>query len=145
MPNDIFSIAFSCDNQRAFISDYGGDIKIIKWQAGASSWDDFDFTEKPIRLDISCTSKICLTKDEKYLLVGSRTLVSVFEIESRKVTKEFNIMTFVVDIILIQDYKKAIIAEGNGNLTILNLETLEISSVAEKVTNGKHLSKMIVI
>ena len=47
MTYDIQSIAFSRDNQKAFISDYGGNIKIIKWQAGANSRDEFDFTGEP--------------------------------------------------------------------------------------------------
>ena len=47
MPHDIFSMAFSCDNQSVFISDYIGNIKMVKWQAGANSENEFDFSEEP--------------------------------------------------------------------------------------------------
>ena len=85
----IFSMAFSRDNQSAFISDWEGSIKMIKWQAGANSEEDFDFTEKPIRVGVRFTVSICLTKDEKYLIVGSEKLVSLFETTTREVTKKF--------------------------------------------------------
>ena len=40
-------MAFSHANQSCFINDSEGNIKMIKWQAGANSGDDFDFTEEP--------------------------------------------------------------------------------------------------
>ena len=51
MPQHISSIALSRDNQSAFISDFNGNIKMIKWQAGANSGDGFDFTEQPKKVD----------------------------------------------------------------------------------------------
>ena len=45
-------MAFSSDNQSVFITDLDGNIKMIKWQAGANSGDDFDFTEEPKKVGI---------------------------------------------------------------------------------------------
>ena len=145
MTSEIVSVAFSRDNQSAFISDYDGNIKMIKWKAGANSGDDFDFIEEPKKVGRYGTVSICLTKDEKYLIVGSFELVSMFETKTREVKKEFNLRFAVEGIILIEDGKKAIIAEGNGNLSILDLETLEIYSIIENITNNKGLEKIIII
>ena len=51
----------------------------------------------------------------------------------------------VKGISLIQDSKKAIIAEGNCDLSIIDVETLEISSIAKNITNDKVLSKITII
>ena len=138
-------MTFSRDNLSAFISDMNGSIKMIKWQAGADSGYDFDFTEEPKRLDKLATRSICLTKDEKYLLVGSGPLLSVLETETREVTKEFKLKDGIMTINLIQDGKQAIISAKNGDLSIINLETMEIKKIAENITNGKKLNKIILI
>ena len=147
MYSDIRSVAFSRDNQRAFISDQDGNIKMIKQQAGANSDDDFEpaLTDSDIRMDDSPTESICLTKDEKYLLVGSGFTLSVLETETRKVTKEFKMTANIQQISLIQDGKQAIIAENNGDLSIIDLETLKIQKIAKSVTNGQNLKRIILI
>ena len=145
MPCYIFSVAFSSDNQSAFMTDGEGNIKMIKWKAGASSGDDFDFNQEPTKLIGYCLDRNCLTKDKKYLLVASLYSLSIFETETKKVTKEFKLPSLVRAITLIKDGKQAIIAEDQGDLSILDLETLEISSIAEKITNDRYLNIIIVI
>ena len=83
----ILSMAFSHDNQAAFISDMDGNINIIKQQAIADSGDEFDCTEKSKKIGKGLISSICLTKDDKYLLVGSGYLVSILETTTIKVKK----------------------------------------------------------
>ena len=134
MPSKIFSMVFSRDNQSAFISDTGGNIKMIKWQADASSGDDFDLSEEPKMVGSMMTYSICTTKDEKYLIIGSFMLIRVLETATREVIKEFAMTGIAMTISLIQDGKKAVIVQQNGNLSILDLETLEISSIAENIT-----------
>ena len=134
MKHHISSMAFLHDNQGAFISDIEGNIKMVKWQAGANSEDEFDFSVELKKVGYR-TYSICLTKDDKYLLAGSNRLVSILEAETREVIKEIKLTDYVRDISLIKDYKHAMITEYNGNLCIINLETLEISSVAENITN----------
>ena len=127
LSSNIYSVAFLRDNQGAFICDLYGDIKLIKWKADAHSWDYFDFTEEPKRVGRPLTYSMCLTKDEKYLLVGSEGLVRVFVTKTREVTKEIKFTYYVKGISLIKDGKKAIIIAKNGNLSILDLETMEDS------------------
>ena len=136
MRSPIKSVAFSSDNQSAFISDDVGLIKMIKWQAGANSRDDFDFSEEPKLVGRDRTDSICLTKDEKYLLVGSSYNLSVLETETRVVIKEFLMEKWVQGISLIQDGKNAIIAQDNGDLSIIDLETLEIKEIAKEIALG---------
>ena len=71
----INSVSFSRDNTSAFLSNLDGNIKMIKWQAGATSEGEFDLTEEPKQVGNGHTFKICLTTDEKYLLVGSDGLL----------------------------------------------------------------------
>ena len=145
MSNDIRSVAFSRDNHTAFISDNGGNIKMIKWKSDANSGNDFDFTHDFKKVGNAMTQSICLTKDEKFLLVGSNSLVSVLETATREVVKEFKMLSYVQAITLIQGGKRAIIADTYGNLSIIDLETLEILSISKKITNPFFLSKIIVI
>ena len=143
--HDILSIAFSRDNQHAFTSIMEENIKMIKWKSNASTKNEFDFTEKPQNIGDGFISSLCLTKDEKYLLVGASKLLRLYETETRKVTKEFEMTGIVVGMSLIKDYKKAIIAEQNGNLYILDLETMEICSIAKNITDDRELRRMIVV
>ena len=92
----ICSVAFLRNNQSVFISDYYGNIKMIKWQPGANYKDDFDCTEELRKVGDCGTQSICLTKDDKYLLIGSEGLVSVFETETRKVTKGKCLINFAI-------------------------------------------------
>ena len=118
---------------------------MIKWQAGANSGDDFDFTEEGKKVDNKYIQSICLSKDEKYLLVGSWKLLSVFETKTGEIKKKFELSDFLPGINFIKNGKKAIIAEENGNQSILDLETLEISSIAKNITNGKDLMKITIL
>ena len=88
MKYNIYSIAFSRDNQRAFISDYSGNIKKIEWQANTNSRDKFQFSPDSKKVDRGDTHSICLTKDKKYLLVGSKAKVSILKTTTRELTKE---------------------------------------------------------
>ena len=118
---------------------------MIKQQAGANSGDGFDFKNETKKLGSFYTWSICLTKDEKYLLVGSAYYVNIVETATREVKKQLELEYNVMTINLIEHGTKAIIAQEWGDLSILDLETLEISSNAENITNGKKLKKIIVI
>jgi len=71
LPSTIYSMAFTQDHSTAYMNEYYGIIKIINWKNNATCEQDFDFTENPIQVGKICTSTICLTKDDKNLLVGS--------------------------------------------------------------------------
>ena len=141
----ILPVAFSRYNQAAFISDYKGNIKQAKWQAGANSRDDFDFSEEHKKVGNGSTVSICLTKDEKYLIVGSFQLVSVFGTMTRKIIREFILIDIVMAVKLIKDGKKAIIVEKNGNLSNLDLETLEISSIDYNIRDKRKFYSIAII
>ena len=52
--------------------------------------------------------------------------------ETREVTKEIELKSTVEAINLIKNDKTAIIAEKNGDLSTIDLATVEISSIAKK-------------
>ena len=138
-------MAFSRDNKRAFISDMDGNLRIIKWQAGANSRDEFDLTEQPKRVIKRIIDSICLTKDEKYIIIGSQQLVCVYVTVTSEVIKTYKMKRHVQDIKLFKDGKKAIIASINGDLHIFDEETMQIYPIAEDVTNIARVNKIIVI
>ena len=151
---NIHSIAFSKDNQTAFISDYDGNLRKITWQEGATSWDDFDFTKELINRDMSCTKDICLSKDEKYivqfssriLILSSTTFEVIKEIFPDDPTIEQTCaFAYVHDVKIIQDGKKALIAFKKGMLAIFDLETLELKHIAKNITKGKQLEQILLI
>ena len=140
MPGEIWSVAFSRDNQNSFISDYNGNIKMINWQTVANSEGDLSLPFFYKRPHHGATESIHLTKDEKYLVVGSYESVIIFDTATREITKEFYMGDYVRRINMIKNDTKAIIPEMNGTLSIIDLETMEISRIAKKVTDGKELS-----
>ena len=130
MNRDFFSVAFSHDNQNVFIGDNYGNIKQINWKADDNYSDDFAFAKNPAEVSSSIYS-ICLTKDEKYLLIGSKALLRIFETTTKKVTKKIKLTADVIEISLIKDGKYALVAEENGNLSVIDLTTLDIFKIAK--------------
>ena len=145
MVNNIHSVAVSRARKGAYIVDRDGKILIIKWKADTNSWDGFDFTHESKSVGNGTYNSICLSKDEKYLLVGSWKLLSIFEAETKTVIKKFKLTTYVIAINLVNHAKKALIGEENGNLSIFDLETFKISSVAKNITKNKMLGKILVL
>ena len=145
LSSSICSVAFTQDNQSAFISDLGGKIKMIKWTPNATSENDFDFNKKTTQVGQCNTYNICLTRDDKNLLVGSDQLVSVYNIKTRNVTKEFKLNATVKGIKLIDDGTNALIAEINNDLTIINLETMEMSPSHRTIDDGENLQTIEII
>ena len=118
---------------------------MINWQADTNSEIEFDFTEEPKQVGNSLISSICLTKDEKYLLVGSYEYVRVFETATREVIKKFKLRTYVMAITLIKDGEAAIVGELNSNVSIIDLKTLKISPIAERILKGEQLNRILLI
>ena len=143
LTDNICSVAFTQDNQSAFISDWEGKIKMIKWKPNANTEQDFDFTQNSTKVGNEFTLQICLTRDDKNLLVGTKGFVRVFNTETRKVTKVFKLVYHAIGIKLIGYGKNALIADYNGDLTIINLETMEISSSHQNAINGKKVRAII--
>ena len=150
----ISSVAFTKDNQSAFIGFLKGTIQLIKWKADANSEDDFDFSEEPIKVlhsPLHVLWTICLTKDEKNLLCGKTQLLSILNIEKRKVIKEFKLTGKVEAITLIKDGKTALIADSWGNFSILDRtgisskEKFTVDKDKELGAKGMFLKRIIVI
>ena len=139
-------MAFSHDSKSVFISDGAGNIKMEKWREDTYPGHESNYTEEPIKVGGSNTYSICLTKDEKYLLVGSNKLLQVFETTEKIVQKKFKLKSMVEVITLTKNGHYALIGEYDGNLSILDLETLEISLIAKNITtNRKRLCFMTLI
>ena len=141
----IDSVVFTQDNQSAYISGWDGNIKMINWKPNATSEYDFDFTQSPIKVGTDVTFEICLTKDDKNLLVGSNKLVSVFNTETRKVTQKIHLTSYIRGIKLIKDGESVLIAEENGIMSIIDLKTMEITANQKANPEGIFFRKIAVI
>lgn len=146
MTDSIFSICCSYDNKSAAVSDWSGNIKIIRWKPEAISEKDFDFDQKSKRVGRGSTEMICMgDKDDKYILVGSEASLCIYELATRRVIKEFMMTSIVMGIKMLGDGKKAAVAERNGNIYVIDIETHEMTLIAENVTSGKRLWRIAVI
>jgi len=125
--NCVYSVAFTQDNLSAYVNDGEGNIKKITWKANATTEDEFDLTQESKKLGGDLSYQICLTKDDKHILAGGSKKLSVFDTRNFKLTKEIKMSFYVVGIKLVNEGKSAIVAEMNGHLTVIDLETLEIT------------------
>ena len=141
--HDIHSMVFSRDNKTAYMVDFYGGIRIINFKANTNLEIEC-MSQKKKKVGNDNAYSICLTKDEKYLLIGSRDLISVFDTTTREVTKKINLDDFVLRISQIKDCKKAIVAYGEGNFAILDIETLEISLVESSITELRMCSILVI-
>jgi len=69
----IYSVAFSKTNNKAYVSDYYGNIMIVSWKDNAIKEEDFDSNQKAIKVidEGYGTCSIMLSNDDNELLVGS--------------------------------------------------------------------------
>ena len=144
LSDTIFSVAFTQDNQSAFISDSSGKIKMIKWKSNASTEHDFDFDQNSTQVSNNL-DQICLTRNDKNLMVGSNGFLSVFNTRSRKLINQFKLNDFVLGIKLMNDGKSVLIAEYNGDLTIINLETMQMFPSHKYAANENQLYTIALI
>ena len=142
--NAIESVAISRDNLHAYISDTDGNIAKMKWDPNASTRNDFKFT-KNSKVGTFATHRICLSSDEKNLFVGSCGIVRVFSTQKWKITKEFNLTYFVSGLSQVNYGQNVIVIEQNGNMTTIDVKTLEIQSTQKNVANGKRVLLIEVI
>ena len=71
-----------------------------------------EITQSSTKVGDNQTYQICLTKDDKNLLVGSYKILKVFNTETNIVTKELKMNKIVSGIKLINGGKSALIAES---------------------------------
>ena len=129
----IYSITFTKDCQQAYISDDDGNLKTMMLRSDANPGQDFKFTKDFKQIGSYATKNICLTDDEKNQIVGSRYYVRVVNIEKGDVTKEFKISEEIRELKLIGDGMSVLVAESNGNLTIIDLKTMKVSSNHQQI------------
>jgi len=71
----IYSMACIPDNSGAYINDYSGAVRLIKWKENPFTEDDFDLSEEARRGPAKMTKHISLTNDSKKLFVCSKDMI----------------------------------------------------------------------
>ena len=82
-------MAFTYDNLGAYVSDYKGSCKSIKWKKDVTNRYDFDYSNLATQVGQTSTHAMCLTKDNKYLLVIEATKLRIFDTLTMDFIKEF--------------------------------------------------------
>jgi len=87
--SSIYSMACIPENNGAYINDYSGAVKLIKWNQDASTKDDFDLSEEARKGPATRTKNISLTKDSKKLFVISKNMIRLCWPTLPSSTKEY--------------------------------------------------------
>lgn len=118
------SMAFTHDNLGAFICDFQGNIKLIKWKDNSNCKYDFDFSQVSTKVGSDQCMDICLTRDQKYLLAGSDYDFKIFDTSNMRKIKKFNFQSIVNGIEQIDGGRYAIISDETTQ-RIFDTETLK--------------------
>ena len=143
--NCIYSLELLKDNEYFIASDSHGFVRKIRWKADTRNKQDLELIKNYGHVGIDDTKSICLTEDEQNLLVGSLIYVRVLNLESGEVIKEFKLKAYVIGISLIDNGNKAVIAEDNGCITIIDVNKQEICETFDNLADGQKITTMKVI
>ena len=121
----ICNLAFTSDNQNAYICDSMSTLIKMSWELNASSGDDFIFSEPELELHF-CIFIIRLINNDKNLLMGSIKGLSVFNFDEKQIIKTFNMNSIVKGIEVINNGINFLVIDYYGDLTIFDLNSLEI-------------------
>lgn len=125
-------VSFAKDSQSAWVSENGGYIKKITVTKENNSGYKVDLNNKSISVaDGEKIDPICLTGDGKSLLIGESSWLKIFDINTKELTKEYNMSDYILQIKLIGDGQKALIAVMDGTLSILDLELQTVTKIVK--------------
>jgi len=85
----IFSVAFTMDNQGAYINGSNVGVKLVKWKQNATCEDHFDLTQDstPVGEVGTCWS-MCFSPNDEELLIADNNYLLLFNTQTKKVTKD---------------------------------------------------------
>ena len=119
---NINAISVTADSKYAYFCDSlegnSGKLQLLCLETLEQIKDFGNFTEIN-------TNQICLTKDEKNILMGSEFSIRVFNIEKGEIIKELTNIGGCQKIRLIDDGDKALVADFGGDLYFIDLKTFE--------------------
>ena len=145
LKDTIHSIVLFKDNQNAIVIDNNGNIKKLNWKVNAKIAGDFIYIKQYGELCNTNLLNLCLSDDQETLFIGSGQLVKVFNLQTCQEIKVFVLKNFIKGMELIDDEKKVVLIEQNGNLTIINSLLLEIIFKKQIDYFGKYVEVFKVI
>lgn len=86
---------------------------------------------------------MCLTGDEKNIIVGSDLFLRVINSETGLIVKKIKFKHEIKGIELFDDGKKVIIATSNGLMTIIDLDSMEVSEERKNIGKDNQISYII--
>merc|ERR1711976_316232 len=128
LPERILSISFIKDYQTALICDVMGNLRKIRWQANAEKPADYDFTFNTINLGIDHVSKICMTNDQKYFVVGTVSdTIALFSTRNSKKITQFCMGNYINEITVNNQDKYILSFNRYTTIDKIDLRTFQMS------------------
>jgi len=84
----IFAVAFTMDNQGAYINGSNVGVKLVKWKQNATCEDHFDLTQDSTPLGGVGSCSMCFSPNDEELLIANNNNLLLFNTQTKKVTKE---------------------------------------------------------
>lgn len=133
----IESIVVSQFENKSYMADAYGNIKIITWKNDSKDANDFDLQQKMKHVtDENGAKCLLLTRDETQLLMGSYKSFYIFDPKTLQRIKKYTVEgQFVRDISYIKNAQKVLMTMQCGQLYIFNLENKELSLIDKIATN----------
>jgi len=122
MTSTIYSMVCRPDNTGAYINDYSGAVRMIKWNQNASKKYEFDITKQAKRGAATKTKHICYEKDSKKIFVCTKDMIRLCCPLTLSATKDYETYWETKKVMQIKNGKQILIA-SEGHLEVLNLET----------------------
>ena len=138
------SFTISKNKLFAYWCDYYGNIFKIIWKPNATCQEDFELVEEKA-LKGNETSHLCLTDDDKYLIIGLLNDVQVFNVDTWEVVKEHKFGNSIQAISLINNGNHVLIAVQNGDMIVIDTKNFEIIFKELEITKHHQLTKITII
>lgn len=132
----IFSIVITQDNQQVYLSEFDGTITKL---------DLNTLEENSQKTGDYLTSYMCLSKNDKKLLIVSENIIKVFNLETLLQLGKFEMAYSVRNVVLVNDGLNAIIASENGEVINIDLEKLVVSLQIDSIRENAYLRKIAVV
>ena len=149
----IFAITIFKNNRWAQIGDEKGKILKIRWKNNSNTKQEFGILKhiqqatikSLLRPRLNAIFQLRLIDNEKNLLINSINLISIYNLTKNRSIKSFAFHDSIIEMELANNDRNIVVAEKNGDLTIIDLDLLVISKKIQKTVQHNNIHTMKII
>lgn len=140
-------IYFFKNNESAIIGNASGHMKKLCWGPNASTLKDFNLTKDYGTIVSSKTTilEIFITDDEEHLIISLKDCVRVQCLDTGIIKHLFEFEFQIARIEVIENRQKTVVVGYNSELSIIDMNSLQISETRKLITDDKNVSLIKVI